>query len=101
MAVLTETWHYERKERHDGQGIRWHFVSHYVVIPDVPYEERPFELFFRNDERTQFGVLRFERRKDNPYRDYDAMVNKIMNDADFRREHLEPGTRSVWRRGWK
>ena len=47
---------------------------------EVSYEERPFELYFRDDDRTQFGLLRFDRRKDNPYRNYDTMVTKIMND---------------------
>jgi hypothetical protein len=45
--------------------------------------------------------LRFDPRKDNPYRDYDAIVTKIMNDADFRRTPLAPGTAGVWRRTWK
>lgn len=67
----------------------------------IPYEERPFEIYFRDDERTVFGVLRFERRKDNPYRDYEMMVNKIMNDADFRNSLVDPETESIWNRNWK
>ncbi len=81
--------------------MRWHFVSRSVIDPDVPYDERPFELYFRDDDRTQFGLLRFERRKDNPYRNYEVMVTKIMNDSDFRRALLAPRTKSVWRRTWK
>src|SRR5207253_7762982 len=97
MVIASETWSYERKQRRDKRGVRWHFVNHSVVDPDVPYTQRPFELYFRNDERTEFGLLRFEQRKDNPYRDYEAMVTKIMNDVDFRRTLLDPDTARVWR----
>jgi hypothetical protein len=101
VADSNENWTYDRKRRHDKKGGRWHFAAHGLFDPDVPYQEQPFELYFRNDERTEFGVVRFERRKDNPYRDYEAMVTKIMNDADFRRTLLDPDTESVWRRSWK
>ena len=101
MGITSETWSYERKQRVNKRGARWHFVSRSVVDPEAPYEERPFELYFRNDDRTEFGVLRFERRKDNPYRDYVACVTKIMNDSDFRQTLLDPDTASVWRRSWK
>ena len=101
MVTTTETWYYERKRRRDKKGMRWHFVSRSMVDPEVPSEERAFELYFRNDDRSEFGLLRFERRKDNPYRDYEAIVTKIMNDAAFRRPLLDPETASVWRRTWK
>src|SRR5438445_4553226 len=101
MGIANETWSYERKRRRDKKGTRWHFVIRWVVDPEIPYEERPFELYFRNDDRTEFGLLRFERRKNNPYRDYEAIVTKIMNDAAFRRPLLDPETASVWRRTWK
>lgn len=101
MAITSETWSYERKQRRDKRGMRWHFVSHWVFDREVPYDEGPLELYFRNDNRSEFGLLRFERRKDNPYRDYVAMVTKIMNDADFRRTLLDPDTAAVWRKNWK
>lgn len=101
MVITSEHWSYERKQRRDKKGMRWHFVHHSVVDADVPYEERPFELYFRNDDRTEFGLLRFERGKDNPYRDYEAMVTKIMSDPDFRRTLVDPETANVWRRTWK
>jgi hypothetical protein len=101
MATISETWSYERKQRRDKKGTRWHFVSRSVVDPEVSYEEGPFELYFRNDDRTEYGLLRFERRKDNPYRDYEAMVSKIMNDAAFRRTLVDPDTANVWKRTWK
>jgi hypothetical protein len=92
---------YERKQRRDKKGTRWHFVSRSIEDRAVAYDERPFELYFRNDDRTEFGLLRFERRKDNPYRDYEAMVTKIMNNTDFRRSLLDPETASIWRKNWK
>ncbi len=101
MATTSETWSYERQRRRDKKGRRWHFVSRSVIDPAVPYEERPFELYFRNDDRTEFGLLRFEHRKDNPYRDYEAAVTKIFNNAPFRRTLLDPETASVWRKSWK
>ena len=52
--------------------------------------DQPFELYFRDDARTEFGLLRFERQKDDPYRDYDVMISKIMNDAEFRKTLLIP-----------
>ena len=50
---------------------------------------------------TEFGLLRFERQEDNPYRDYDMMINKIMNDAEYRKTLLIPETEGVWNRNWK
>jgi len=100
MLAAKELWSYERKRRCDRTGVRWHFASR-LLISDVPYEERPFELYFRNDDRSEFGLLRFEHRKDNPYRDYEVMVTKIMNDVEFRRTLLDPKTAGVWSKGWK
>lgn len=101
MASASDTWVYERKLRRDKQGRRWHFVSHWVYDPAIPYEQQPSELYFRNDDRTEFGLLRFEHRKDNPYRDYEAMVTKIMNNSDFRQTLLDPDTASLWKKSWK
>jgi hypothetical protein len=101
LVSTNEMWSYERKRRRDKTGMRWHFVSRSIIDPDVPYQERPFELYFRNDDRTEFGPLRFEKRKDNPARNYEALVFKIMNNAEFRRSVLDPDTKNVWRRSWK
>ena len=101
MTGGREVWSYERKRRSGYDGTRWHFVSHSTLESGVPYRERPSELYFRNDDRTEFGLLRFERRKDNPYRNYEAMVTKIMNDADFRRSLLDPNTAKFWNKNWK
>ena len=72
-----------------------------MLASDVPYEERPFELYFWDEDRNEFGRLRFERRKDNPYRDYETLVSKIMNDSEFRLGLLDPETSRVWKRSWK
>src|SRR5262245_27609572 len=96
-----ETWSYERKHRRDQSGERWHFARRSTHDPSIPYEDRPYELYFRNDDRTEFGLLRFARLKDNPYRDYEMVVMKIMNDRDFRRTLLAPETASVWLKSWK
>jgi len=94
-------WSYEKQKRFDKKGNRWHFVYHDWDGLQIPYEEQPVELYFRNDTRTVFGVLMFERRKDNPYRNYEVMVNKIMNDEAFRKTLLAPETEKVWNKNWK
>jgi hypothetical protein len=67
----------------------------------LPYEERPDEWYFRDDARTVFGALKFERRKDNPFRNYGVMIGKIMNDPEFRKTLIDPATESVWSKNWK
>lgn len=92
-------WSYDRVKRIDRNGGRWHFVTHYLFA-DVR-EDEPREIYFRNDQKTEFGMLRFERIKDNPYRDYSTIVNKIMNNAPFRRALLDNETATVWKKNWK
>ena len=100
-AESPETWSYDKDVRFDKQGNRWHFVRRDNIDMRPPYDEQPFEVYFRNDARTEYGVLKFARRKDFPYRNYIVMVTKIMNDAEFRRALLAPETERVWRRSWK
>ncbi len=92
MEVLS----YDPKKHHDKKGRRWHFMRHRAFDDREP-GERPFVLYFRDDERTVFGVLRFERAKDNPYRGYATMIRKIMTDAEFRASLLDESTETVWR----
>ena len=96
-----EIWNYDKDARFDRKGNRWHFVRRDIMNNELPYWEQPFELYFRDDARTEFGVLKFDRRKDNPYRRYMTMINKIMNDKEFRKTLFDPETKSVWRRSWK
>jgi hypothetical protein len=97
---ISHSWSYNPKKYVDRHGMRWHFVHHMVFMPDVPYEERPDELYFRDDAREQFGVHRIERKKDNRFRDYETRVRKILNGDEFRETLLDPETRHVWRRAW-
>src|ERR1044071_5254849 len=98
---MSEAWSYDKAKRLDNKGKRWHFVRRYLWGEKGSSENQPFELYFRDDERTEFGLLRFERQEDNPYRDYDTMINKIMNDVEFRKTLLDPGTKGFWNRNWK
>ena len=91
-----ETLSYDPKKRHDKAGRRWHFMRHRVFDDREP-DEHPFVLCFRDDERTTFGALRFDRAKDNPYRSYAVMIRKIMSDAEFRTSLLDESPESVWR----
>lgn len=96
---MGEMWSYDKIKRFDNKGHRWHFVSRDFFIENS--DNAPYELYFRNDERTEFGLLRFERRKDNPYRDYDTVITKIMNNAGFRKTLINPETENIWNRNWK
>jgi hypothetical protein len=98
---MSEMWSYDKTMRLDRKGRRWHFVRRYIWGEKGSSENQPFELYFRNDERTEFGLLRFERQEDNPYRDYDIMINKIMNNVEFRKTLLNSETEGVWNRNWK
>lgn len=101
VGKANDTWSYERKRRCDKTRRRWHFVTHSTFDPAIPHEDQPYELYFRDDDRSEFGVLLFARRKDNPYRDHEAPVAKIMNNPDFRRTLLVPGSAGVWRESWR
>jgi len=94
-------WSYEKAKRFDNKGRRWHFVSRYIWEAGIDFDEQPYELYFRNDERTEFGLLRFEKRKENPYRDYETIVNKVMNNDKFRKTLIKPETEEVWSKNWK
>lgn len=96
---MTEMWSYDKDKRIGKNGMRWHFVKHYIFVAGS--DDEPYELYFRNDERTEFGLLRFERRRDNPYRDYPTILAKIMNSAEFRATLLKPETADVWNKNWK
>jgi len=98
---MSEMWSYDRAKRVDKKGRRWHFVRRYMWGAKGSSENQPFELYFRDEERTEFGLLRFERQEENPYRDYDIMIGKIMNNTEFRKGLLDPETEGVWSRNWK
>jgi hypothetical protein len=97
----TGTYSYDKTKRLDRSGRRWHFVHHQLPTDIAEYTERPYELLFRDEERTVFGRIRFDHLKDNPYRDYETLVTKIMNDSKFRRSLLDPSSADLWQRSWK
>ena len=98
---MSDFWSYDKIKRIDKSGKQWHFVSHSVHDKNLNYNETPFELYFRDDERTVYGVLRFEQCKNNPYRDWNTMINKIMNNSEFQNSLIDMKTKAVWNRNWK
>lgn len=93
----SELWSYYKAKSLDKKGRRWHFVQRYCF----GVEPRPFEMYFRDEERTEFGLLRFENTKDFPYRNSEVAMNKIMNNDPFRRSLLDADTEAVWKKNWK
>lgn len=96
---IQDEWTYHRAKKYDRQKMRWHFVTRYFHVKAT--EDEPRELYFRNDDETEFGMIRFDRVKDNPYRDWDALVTKIISNLPFRRSLLDEETKSIWRKNWK
>ena len=98
---MREFWTYDSVRRIDRERNQWHFVRCDYIDDDIPYEERPYEVYFRDNDREAYGVIRFEKKRDNPYRDYSTLINKIMNNKQFREKLLDVTTKSVWRKNWK
>ena len=96
---MQDDWTYHRAKKFDRHRVRWHFVTRYFIVPEG--QDEPRELYFRNDDATEFGMLRFEKLKDNPYRDWDAIITKILNNVPFRRSLLDNETAAVWKKNWK
>ncbi len=97
---MREHWSYSKEDHKDTKGQRWHFVTCSYMDDELDYSETPIEIYFRNDERTYFGSVRFERKKENPYR-FEKLVEKVMKSEDFRQKCLDPESNSVWSRNWK
>ena len=72
-------------------------MFHHRYLADRSPDEQPYALHFRNDERTVFGVLRFDRSKDNPYPSLATVARKIMDDDDFRLSLIDEGSKRVWK----
>lgn len=94
-----DQWSYQRAKTYDKLGGRWHFVIRTFVVK--PGEDEPQEIYFRNDDKTEYGMLRFDRPQDNTYRDLKAIVNKIMNNRPFRAALLDDDTAVEWSKAWK
>ncbi len=97
--MITEEWTYHRTKKYDKSRMRWHFVTRYFYVADG--QDEPREVYFRNDDETEFGMIRFDSIKAFPYRDWDFLKNKILTNIAFRRSLLDSETRSVWRKNWK
>jgi hypothetical protein len=98
---MKESWSYSKKRRRDAKGRRWHFATRSFYDASIPYEELPYELLFPDDDWTEVGRILFERRKDSPYRNYEALLAKIMSDEEFRKSHPDPDSRKLWAKSWK
>lgn len=96
---MRDSWSYKRAKTYDRQRTRWHFVVRSFEV--AKGEDEPREIYFRDDEQTTFGMLRFESVKNIPYRDFAAITNKIMNNKPFRTSLIDAETASVWSKGWK
>lgn len=92
-----ETWSLQTKKFHDKKGGRWYFMFHHRYLLDRAPDEQPYALHFRNDERTVFGVLRFDRSKDNPYSSLATVARKIMDDAEFQASLIDKASKKVWK----
>jgi hypothetical protein len=92
-----ENWSPHIKKFHDQAGGRWHFMFQHRYLEERAPDEQPYALHFRNDERTIFGVLRFERSKDNPHGSFADVAHKIMDDAEFRASLVDAGSQKVWK----
>lgn len=96
---MKDEWTYHRAKLYDKQRVRWHFVTRYFHVEDG--EDEPREVYFRNDHETEFGMIRFDKVKTFPYRDWDFLKNKILINIPFRQSLLDDETRSVWKKNWK
>src|SRR5688500_1692929 len=102
--MIREAWDYDRRKWKDRKGARWHFALHVEWNGEAEkwYEEkiakRSFTFYFRDDARTLFGVV-----PDSVKRDYweEKLIDKIMNDAEFRNSFINPETKSIWKKSWK
>jgi len=92
-----ETWSLHQKKFYDCNGGRWYFLFHHLYLTDREPEEQPYALYFRNEERTVFGVLRFEHSRDNPYISFATVARKIMEDTEFRSSLVDEGSEKVWK----
>ena len=103
---MREEWSYDRKRWIDRKAGRWHIAEFWRWNSEAEhwYEERAgersYDLYFRNEDRTIYGVIRFPRSRDNPY-GFDKLKEKIMNDVEFRKEYIDQSTKRVWKKGWK
>ena len=97
---MREHWSYSKQNYKDSKGQKWHFVTCSFMSDELDYSETPIEIYFRNNDRTYFGCIRFERKKDNPYK-FAKLAEKVMANQEFREQCIAPESEEVWSRNWK
>jgi len=97
---MNDHWSYGNEKYFYKTGEQWHFVRRSFLTETVSYEERPTEIYFRNGSRTYYGLISFERMKDNPYK-HEKLVEKIMRNKEFRKLHETPESEKIWLKSWK
>lgn len=97
---MREHWNYSKNDYRDSKGKKWHFVTCSYLDDELDYSEAPIEFYFRNDDRSFYGCIRFERKKDNPYH-FEKLTQKIMNNKEFRELHEKSESKQIWSRNWK
>jgi hypothetical protein len=104
---MRSAWNYDnRRKWRDKKGDRWHFAEYWTWNSEAEFwfldrtGERSYHLYFRDDARTVFGVIKFSRTRDISY-GFDKLREKIMNDAQFRQPLVAPNTKRVWKKSWK
>lgn len=97
---MEDDWSYDRSKYQDKKGERWHFVWRSFRSENIPYKDCPVEIYFRNESKTYFGLIKFEHSKDNPYL-FKKLVEKVIKDSQFRTKHESPESESIWNKNWK
>ncbi len=97
---MGELWSYDSTKYLDKKGEGWHFVRRSFTEDNISYGDRAVEIYFRNNSRTFFGLIRFEHQKDIPYK-HSKLVEKVMTDKEFRGNHEAPWSKDVWLKSWK
>lgn len=97
---MRDHWSYDKKKYFDASREHWYFVWRSFFDENIEDSEQPVEIYFRNASRSFFGCIRFERSNDIPYR-YEKLVEKVVQNSEFREEHKAPETEKVWSRNWK
>lgn len=78
-----------QKPRKDKGGKRWHF-AYWHAAPGGQRVEHPQQLLFWDDEQTESGVVLFPADKAVRYALIRSLMEKLVADAELRRQHAAP-----------
>ena len=84
-------WHYYKKKYYDKRGRRWHFMTHNVMLES----DQQFDLYFRDDDRTVFGVVRYGPK--DAFAGLETVTRKLMHDTAYRARFLDDESKAVWK----